>query len=107
MTDGQLASLSWNKAPMWGLRPDFYQTVAGLLMGALSLIRGRVCHLQLLLVLTSAVILGSESHETHNHILLSQIQAFPFSRLLRLAGPRWRYSAPDYKNLKLDFVKGK
>jgi hypothetical protein len=37
--DGQSASLSWNKAPIWGLRPDFYycQTVAGLLMwGALS-----------------------------------------------------------------------
>jgi hypothetical protein len=38
-TNGQLASLSWNKAPIWDLRPDFYhcQTVAGLLMwGALS-----------------------------------------------------------------------
>jgi hypothetical protein len=38
-TDGQSASLSWNKAPIWGLRPHFYycQTVAGLLMwGALS-----------------------------------------------------------------------
>jgi hypothetical protein len=34
-TDGQSASLSWNKAPIWGLRPDFYycQTIAGLLMG--------------------------------------------------------------------------
>jgi hypothetical protein len=33
-TDGQSASLSWNKAPVWGLRPDlyYYQTVAGLLM---------------------------------------------------------------------------
>jgi hypothetical protein len=33
-TDGQSASLSWNKAPIWGLRPDLYycQTVAGLLM---------------------------------------------------------------------------
>jgi hypothetical protein len=33
-TDGQSASLSWNKAPVWGLQPDFYyyQTVAGLLM---------------------------------------------------------------------------
>jgi hypothetical protein len=33
------ASPSWNKAPIWGLRPDLYycQTVAGLLMwGALS-----------------------------------------------------------------------
>jgi hypothetical protein len=23
-TDGHSASLSWNKAPIWGLRPDFY-----------------------------------------------------------------------------------
>jgi hypothetical protein len=31
-SDGQSASLSGNKAPIWGLRPDFYycQTVAGL-----------------------------------------------------------------------------
>jgi hypothetical protein len=39
MTDGQSASLSWNKAPIWVLRPDLYycQTVAGLLMwGSLS-----------------------------------------------------------------------
>jgi hypothetical protein len=38
-TDGQSASLSWNKAPIWGLRPDFYfcLTVAGLLiLGDLS-----------------------------------------------------------------------
>jgi hypothetical protein len=38
-TDGQSASLSWNKAPIRGLRPDFYyrRTAAGLLMwGALS-----------------------------------------------------------------------
>jgi hypothetical protein len=29
-TDGQSASLSWKKAPIWGLRPDFYyyQTVS-------------------------------------------------------------------------------
>jgi hypothetical protein len=38
-TDGRSASLFWNKAPIWGLRPDFYycQTAAVLLMwGALS-----------------------------------------------------------------------
>jgi hypothetical protein len=38
-TDGQSASLSWNKAPIWGLRADLYYclTVAGLLIwGALS-----------------------------------------------------------------------
>jgi hypothetical protein len=37
--DGQSASLSWDKAPISGLRPDFYycRTLAGLLMwGALS-----------------------------------------------------------------------
>jgi hypothetical protein len=30
-TDGQSASLSWNKAPIWGLRPDLYYclTVTG------------------------------------------------------------------------------
>jgi hypothetical protein len=107
-------------SPIWGLRPDFnyFQTVAGLLMGALSLTRERVCRLQLFLVLANAVIRGSESRGTHNHILLSQIRdsrnlecqvpvfispqaqgypvvppgtRSPFRRLLRLAGLRWRY----------------
>jgi hypothetical protein len=33
-TDGHSASLSWNKAPIWGIQPDFYycQIVAGLLV---------------------------------------------------------------------------
>jgi hypothetical protein len=33
-TDGKSAGLSWNKAPIWGLWPDFYYwlTVAGLLI---------------------------------------------------------------------------
>jgi hypothetical protein len=38
-TDGQSASQSWNKAPIWGLRPDLYYSlmVTGFLMwGALS-----------------------------------------------------------------------
>jgi hypothetical protein len=61
---------------------------------ALSLMRGRVCHLELLLALASAVILGSESRGTRGHILLSQVRDFPFRRLLRLAGLRWRYSTP-------------
>jgi hypothetical protein len=42
--------------------------------GAPSLARGRVCRLQLLLALASAVILGSESRGTHDQILLSQIR---------------------------------
>jgi hypothetical protein len=45
--------------------------------GALSLTRGRVCHLQLLLALASAIILRSESRGTHDHILLSQIPDSP------------------------------
>jgi hypothetical protein len=61
---------------------------------ALYLTRGRVCRLQLLLALASAVILGSESRGTSDHILLSQTRDFHFCRLLRLAGLRWRYSTP-------------
>jgi hypothetical protein len=56
--------------------------------GALSLMRGRVCRLQLLLVLASAVILGSESRGTRGHILLSQIRYFPFRRLVSLIASR-------------------
>jgi hypothetical protein len=39
--------------------------------------RGRVCHSQLLLSLTSVVILGSESCVTHDHILVPQIRDSP------------------------------
>jgi hypothetical protein len=63
-------------------------------VGAPSLMRGRVCHLYMLLALASAIFLGSESLGTRDHILLSQIWDFPYRRLLRLAGSRWRYSTP-------------
>jgi hypothetical protein len=39
--------------------------------------RGWVCSSQLVLALASAVILGSESCGTHDHILLSQIRDSP------------------------------
>jgi hypothetical protein len=39
------------------------------------LTRGWVCLIQLLLVIASAVILRSESHGTHDHILLSPLSA--------------------------------
>jgi hypothetical protein len=71
---------------IWQLRVSWF--------GAPSLTRRRVCRLQFQLVLASAVILGSESRRTRGHILLSQIRDFPFRRLLRLAGSRWRYSTP-------------
>jgi hypothetical protein len=47
-TDGQSASLSWNKALTWGLRPDFYYCliIAGFLYGAPSLTSRRICLLQ-------------------------------------------------------------
>jgi hypothetical protein len=62
--------------------------------GALSLTRGQICRLQLLLDLVSAVILGSESRGSRDQILQSQIRDFPFRRLLRLAGLRWTYPTP-------------
>jgi hypothetical protein len=46
--------------------------------GTTSLTRGRVCRLQFLLVLASAVIFWSESHRTRGHILPSQIWDFLF-----------------------------
>jgi hypothetical protein len=80
-TDGQSASLSWNEAPVWDLRPDFYycQTVAGLLIwGALSdertdlsfIIAPGPCQCRYF---------GTDSHGTRDHNLLSQIRDFPFS----------------------------
>jgi hypothetical protein len=68
---------------IWELRSCF--------CGAPSLTRGRVCLLYMLLGLPNAVFLGSESLGTHDHILLSQIWDFPFRRISRLAGSRWRY----------------
>jgi hypothetical protein len=75
-TDGQSASLSWNKVPIWGLRTDFY-TVRQLRVcwcGEFSLTRERVCHLRLLLALDSAVILGSESPGTRDHIVTRRLK---------------------------------
>jgi hypothetical protein len=95
-TDHHSVSRSWRRAPsgdhdemfvtLWLLRSCF--------RGAPSLTRGWVCLLYMLLALVSAVFLGSESLGTHHHILLSLILDFPFRRLLRLAGSRWKYSTP-------------
>jgi hypothetical protein len=68
--------------------------------GSLSLTRGRVCRLHLLLALASAVIFRSESRGTRDHILLSQIRDYPFRHLLRLAGLQWRYSNPPPHSIK-------
>jgi hypothetical protein len=96
MTEGQSASLSWNKAFVWGLRPDFYycQTVVGLLMW---------CVLSNEKTGLSFTIAPGPRQRSYFRVrgpwyswpyLLSQIRDFPFRRLLRLAGLRWRYSTP-------------
>jgi hypothetical protein len=92
-TDGQSASLSWNKAPIWGLRPDldYSQTVAGLLMWGVLCDERTGLSFAILLALSNAAIIGSESLGAHDHILRSQIRDFPFRPLQRLAG---RYSTP-------------
>jgi hypothetical protein len=74
--------------------------------GTLSLTRERVCRLQLLLVLASKVIFGSESRGTCDHISLSPIRDFPFRRLLRLAGLWWRYSTPPLHGI-MNSIKSK
>jgi hypothetical protein len=89
-TDGQSTRLAWNKASILGLRPDFYycQTLSGLLVwGALSEERTG---------LSFTIVPGprQRSQSRVRDILLSQIRDFPFRRLLRLAGLRWRYSTP-------------
>jgi hypothetical protein len=94
-TEDQSSSKSWS-SPMWGSWPDMYYslTITVFFCEAPCLTRGKVCLLYLLLVLASVVFLGSESLSTRDHILLSQIWDFPFRRLLRLAGSRWRYTTP-------------
>jgi hypothetical protein len=57
--------------------------------GALSLTRGRICRLQWLLALASGAILRSESLGTRYHILLSQIQDFPFISSYDSQGYGW------------------
>jgi hypothetical protein len=79
---------------LWQLRSCF--------CGAPSLTRGRVCLLYMLLALASAVLLGPETLWSRDHISLSPIWDFPFRRLLRLAGSRWRYSTPPPHRFRID-----
>jgi hypothetical protein len=92
----QSVSKSWCQAPS-GAHDQIFITVwqfRSCFCGAPFLTRGRFCILYMLLTLASVVFLGSESLGTRDHILLSLIWDFPFRRLLRLAGSRWRYSTP-------------
>jgi hypothetical protein len=102
-TDGQSVSLSWNKAFLWRLRPDFYycQTAASLLMQGASLTRGRVCRLQLLLALAIAVILWckvivalrltvSLGVEPHLGVMTRYLLFFDSYGLVFVGRPLWR-----------------
>jgi hypothetical protein len=92
-TDGQSVSKSWYRAPS-GAHDQIFIYVWQLRScscGVPSLTRDWICLLSVLLVLASTVFLGSESLGTWDHILLFLIWDFPFRRLLRLAGSRWRY----------------
>jgi hypothetical protein len=85
------------KAHIWGLRPDIYysSTVTVLFFwGALSDERTVLSFVYAVGPHHSVFLLGSESLGTRDHILLSLTWDFPFRRLLRLSGSRWRYSNP-------------
>jgi hypothetical protein len=122
--------------PSSGTHDQIFITVGHLsssCCGAPCLTRGRVCNL----LVQFAVALRSKSRRTHDHILLSHVRlpqlegpgscinipqeqsgpvippgtGFPFCRLLRLAGLRWRYPYPPphgscrYLTLYFDGVK--
>jgi hypothetical protein len=82
-TDGQSASLSWNKAPIWGLRPDLYycMTVAGLLMwGALSDERTGLSFARVTVSSSSSVVSMYNLHFTSYYMYIQYIQGLCQSR---------------------------
>jgi hypothetical protein len=92
-TDGQSASLSWNKASICGLRPDYYfRTENGIRLTVTFLIPwGALSDERTGLSFVCAAGPCQRSLSC-DRILLSQIWDFAFRRLLRLTGSRWRYS---------------
>jgi hypothetical protein len=95
-TDGQSTSPSWNKAPIWGLRPDFYycQTVADCVMwGGLSDEKTGL----------SFTIATGPRQRSHSRVRVPEDSwlyftvsdsRLPFFHLLWLAGLRWTSSTP-------------
>jgi hypothetical protein len=88
-TDGQSANQPWYQATTWDPWPIFFSFFLEIAFrqlrvcycGAPSLPRGRVCNLQLLLSLASAVFLGSEFRRTHGPFFYS------YFRLPQSGGP--------------------
>jgi hypothetical protein len=101
-TDGQSASLSWYKAPIRGLRPDFYfRSEHGIRLTVTFLIPcGALCDERtgLSFVCTAGPCQRSLSRvlvswDLSPYFTVSDLR-LPFCRLLRLAGSWWRYSTP-------------
>jgi hypothetical protein len=95
-TDGQPASLSWNKAPFWDLRPDLYYCLDS--CGFVDLGRplwredGSVvgnCYWP-----SPAQSFSGPSPAGLVAIFYCLFWDFPFHHLLWLAGSRWGYSTP-------------
>jgi hypothetical protein len=74
--------LSGTRDQFFFLLEIFFRQLRVCYFVATSLMRGNICNLLLLLVLASAVLLGSESRGTEDHILLPQ-----FLRLPQPGGP--------------------
>jgi hypothetical protein len=131
-TDGQSASLSWCQAPICGLRPDFYfcQTFPGLFTwGALSdermglsfTIAAGPCqrsHSRDRVPPDSRPYFSASGSrlpqpggpgpciyipKEKNGPVIPPDTGFPFCRLLRQAGLRWRYSSPPPHGLRLPY----
>jgi hypothetical protein len=86
------SGLSWNKAPIWGLRPDFY-CCRFVDMGC-SLCRENISVLYNCCWPSPAQSFSGPSPMGHVTIFYSQIRDLPFHHLLWFAGLRWKYLTP-------------
>jgi hypothetical protein len=78
-TDGQSASSSWCRVPLWGSWPNF--NFRCLIITFLSLHVGRPLWRKDEFVICSAITHWLESRRTHNHILLSHLRLTPTCRV--------------------------
>jgi hypothetical protein len=78
--DGESTSLSWNKAPIWGLWSDFYyrRTIAGLLMWGVLFDERTGLSFTAAAGPRQRINFGSEFRWTRDHILLPLIRDFLF-----------------------------
>jgi hypothetical protein len=96
-TDGQSASLAWNKAPIWGLTTRFLLVSDryGFADVGRSLWRedGSVVY-NLCWSSPAQWFLGPSPAGLVTIFCCLRFETFPFHRFLRLAGLQWRYSTP-------------